>query len=117
MSDHPPNLLLMGSDSYEDLKKRVIGAKGLVVIDFFAPWCGPCQKLVGELPKIANTYQNIMFIKCNVDDCRQLADQFNVSSIPHVCFVKGQNGEVQQLATVVGFNLSAIKTNIEKFSQ
>jgi len=116
MSDHPANLLLMGSDSYDDLKQRVCASGGLVVLDFFAPWCGPCQRLVGELPKFAAQFPNVIFIKVNVDDCKDLAGRFNVSSIPHVTFAKGENGEIKQLGTVVGFNMAGIKDSITKFS-
>ena len=105
----------MGSDSYEDLQSRVNAHGGLVVVDFFAPWCGPCQRLVGELPKIAAENPKVLFIKVNVDDCQQLAHKFGVSSIPHVLFCKG-NGDIEQLATVVGFNIAVIKQNIQKFS-
>ena len=106
----------MGSDSYDDLTSRVSNHGGLVVVDFFAPWCGPCQRLVGELPKLAAENPNVLFIKVNVDDCQQLAGKFGVSSIPHVIFCKGNGGSIQQLATVVGFNIAGIKQNIQKFS-
>ena len=116
MSDAPANLHVMSQDSYDELKKQVEAAGGLCVIDFFAPWCGPCQRLVGELPKIAAENPKVLFIKVNVDDCQQLSHKFGVSSIPHVIFCKGNGGSIQQLATVVGFNIAAIKQNIQKFS-
>lgn len=106
----------MGTDSYEDLKKKVEAAGGLCVLDFFAPWCGPCQRLVGELPKLAAENPKVTFIKCNVEECQQLSAMFGVSSIPHVCFAKFANGDIEKLATVIGFNLGGIKQNISKFA-
>lgn len=62
---------------------------GVVVADFWAPWCGPCRALAPELDKLAE--QGINVVKINVDDAPDLAQQFQVMSIPTVVrFEKGQ---------------------------
>ena len=65
-----------------------------VIIDVFAPWCGPCQQMMpifDELEKEqGDTYK---FVKLNVDESRELAIQFGVTSIPTFVFVK--DGQVQ----------------------
>ena len=116
MSDAPANLHVMSQDSYDELKKQVEAAGGLCVIDFFAPWCGPCKRLLGELPKLATENPNVTFIKCNVEECQQLAGQFGVSSIPHVCFAKFADGDISKLDKIIGFNLGGLKQNIAKYA-
>ena len=117
MTDQGGNIHHMATDSFDDLKKKVIQAAGLVVVDFFAPWCGPCQSLGSLLPTIAKQNKNVNFIKVNVDECVQIANHFNVNSIPHISFLKGKDGEIEELATVIGLNVPAINQNISKWAK
>jgi thioredoxin 1 len=99
-----------------DFNKIVKESAALVVVDFFADWCGPCQSLGKQLPGIAKEYPNVKFLKVDVDGDSPLAEKYKVMSIPHVQFFKGLDGaEPQTVATVVGANTSAIRTNIEKY--
>ena len=113
---HPSNLeVLPPNTTIEDFNKRIENAPGLVVADFFATWCPPCQRLVGELPNIANENQNVTFIKVNVEENNAISTAYKVTSIPHIAFLKNNNGNPQLLDTVVGFNLPKIKHNIQQF--
>lgn len=63
--------------------------KRLVVVDFWADWCGPCKSLMPILEKIATEYQGqILLARINADDQQTLAAQFQVRSLPTVMFVK-----------------------------
>lgn len=82
-----------------------------VVIDVFAEWCGPCQMIApifDELSKeLAGKYK---LVKLNIDEERDLAIKYNISSIPTFIFIK--NGEVLEKQT--GFmNKQTLKTKIE----
>lgn len=81
----------ISADNYET---EVVQSKKPIVLDVYAPWCGPCQQMepiMQELEKaVGATYT---FLKLNVDESRDLAIQFGVSSIPTFVFIK--NGEVQ----------------------
>ena len=60
-----------------------------VVIDFWATWCGPCQKMGPLIEALAEDYDGKAIVgKCNVDEEDELAMQFNVRSIPTVIFFK-----------------------------
>lgn len=67
-----------------------------VVIDFWATWCGPCQKMGPLIEALAEDYDGKAIVgKCNVDEEDELAMQFNVRSIPTVVFLK--DGEVRDI--------------------
>ena len=55
-----------------------------LVIDFYADWCGPCRALGPIVEKVAEEFPNVVFGKVNVDDEPELAQLFNVQSIPFV---------------------------------
>ena len=72
----------------DNFKTEVEEHSGLVVIDLYADWCGPCRMLAPILASLENEYTDVKFCKINVDDEPELAKSFNVSSIPMVAFVK-----------------------------
>ena len=72
----------------ENFKTEVEDHSGLVVIDLYADWCGPCRMLAPVLDELEEEYADVKFCKINVDNDPELAKAFNVSSIPMVAFVK-----------------------------
>ena len=70
-----------------DFEKKVLeeSSKKLVVVDFWAPWCGPCKQLTPILEKIISSSPNkIILAKINIDENQQIASQFKIQSIPAV---------------------------------
>ncbi len=73
--------------------EEFIQTPGLIVIDFWASWCGPCRLLSPVVDELAQEFNGRATIaKCNVDDCEEIAMQFGVRNIPTLVFVK--NGQV-----------------------
>lgn len=64
----------------------------MVVIDFFATWCGPCQRIAPLFEQLSNTYKSIEFIKVDVDQGEDLAVKYDVFSLPTFVFMN--NGTV-----------------------
>lgn len=68
--------------SQDNFKKEVIDAKGLVLVDFYAEWCGPCKMTGPIIDELADDMKNIKFVKVDVDKNSDLAAQYSVFSIP-----------------------------------
>lgn len=65
----------------------VVKAKKLAIVDFWAPWCGPCRRLAPVIEQLAEEYAGkVDFYKLNIDDNPQLAQDLGISSIPFVVF-------------------------------
>ena len=59
------------------------------VVDFWATWCGPCRALAPVVEEVASEYEGkAEIVKCNVDDCEEIAAQYSIRSIPTLIFFK-----------------------------
>ncbi len=62
--------------------------EGVTVVDFWAPWCGPCRMIAPHIEAIAEEMPNIKVGKCNVDAAPEIAAKFGIMSIPTVMIFK-----------------------------
>ncbi|MDE6470308.1 MAG: thioredoxin [Eubacterium sp.] len=83
-----------------NFNEEITNTDKLVLIDFFATWCGPCKMLSPIISEIANDYSDsIKVCKVNVDENQDLAMKYNIMSIPTLIFLK--NGKL--VKNSVGF--------------
>ena len=78
----------------EDFKKQVIENNGLSIVDFWAPWCGPCKMFGPVFERVSDEVTDVNFVKVNVDEEEggDIAGSYSVMSIPTIVLIK--NGEV-----------------------
>ncbi|BAO41368.1 Thioredoxin [Kluyveromyces marxianus] len=94
--------------SAADFEKALSDDK-LVVVDFFATWCGPCKMIAPMIEKFATEYAGkATFYKVDVDEVPDVAKNNDISAMPTLVFFKGG----KEVARVLGANLAAIKQNI-----
>ena len=95
----------------QNFNEVVLQNDKLVVVDFFATWCGPCQMLSPVLEELSQELTNVEIVKVDVDEAPELAEKYGVFSIPNVVMIK--NG--QEVDRFVGFSTKeAVENNIKK---
>ena len=94
-----------------NFNEEVLNSKELVLVDFFATWCGPCKMVAPILEDLESEMIDIKFVKVDVDESPSVANQYGIQSIPTLKVFK--NGKV--VDTVVGFlPKEQIKSLIER---
>jgi len=78
-----------------------VSQNNLLLVDFWAEWCGPCKSMHPIFSRMAKKYDQVRFARVNVDNSQDVAKKFNVQSIP--TFIMFKNGQVaQQMVGAVG---------------
>ena len=72
----------------ENFEQEVLQSEKPVLLDFWAPWCGPCRELVPSVDALAEELSEVKVAKVNVDEERELAKKYRVFSIPTVVVIK-----------------------------
>jgi thioredoxin 1 len=66
------------------------------IVDFYAPWCKPCKEISNNLGSLASKYNEITFIKINVDEYDEFADKYQVSSLPTILVFATKTKEIEE---------------------
>jgi thioredoxin 1 len=89
--------------------RLINNAKQVVLVDFWATWCGPCRAIGPLLEKLAKEHgAEVIVAKVNVDDCPALAQQFDITAIPTLLFFK-EGTIVDTMRGLVGYDALVAK--------
>lgn len=98
----------------KDTFPQVLKSKGVVFVDFFATWCGPCKMTAPIIDQLSEEFNNVTFYKVDVDENSDLASQYSIFSIPTFVIFKdgqmaaqfsgamGKEGFVSELKKIIG---------------
>lgn len=79
-----------GSVNDDSFKKDVLESGVPVLVDFWAPWCGPCRMIAPIVDEISNEYKDkLKCVKLNTDESPNVASEYGIRSIPTIMFFKG----------------------------
>ncbi len=70
----------------ENFKKEI--KNGIVLVDFYADWCGPCKMVAPIIEELSQEKENVKFIKVNVDNHEEIAKEYGIMSIPTMIIFK-----------------------------
>jgi thioredoxin 1 len=84
----------------QNFQTEVLNHQGLVLVDFWAVWCGPCQMLMPIIDEISQELKDVKIVEIDVDAEVALATQYNIASIPTVMIF--DHGQIKN--TIIGFH-------------
>jgi thioredoxin len=90
--------------------EETVNKNPMVVIDFWAPWCGPCKGFAPVYEKAAETHPDVVFAKVNTDEQQELAGSFGIRSIPTLIVFREKVILFQQAGALPGAALEQVIT-------
>jgi len=103
--------LVHSVEDKDDFTTQLKEAGGkLVVVDFYATWCGPCKMIAPKLEEMAQQMMaDVVFLKVDVDDCEEVATDYSISCMPTFILIKNS----EKIGEFSGANAEKLKEMIE----
>ena len=94
----------------KDNFEQTVNGNPIVIVDFWAPWCGPCRGLAPVFEKASDAHPDVVFGKINSDEQQELAAAFNIRSIPTLMVFREKVVLFQQAGALPGQALDQVLT-------
>ena len=91
----------------DNFDTEVLQSGSIAVVDFWAVWCGPCRQMAPIVETISNEMTEIKFYKLNIDENQEIAQKYQVSSIPTLILYKGGEAKDRLIGAVPGSQVRA----------
>ncbi len=97
----------------EITSKSEIPSTGLVVIDFYATWCGPCKRIAPVFVELEGHYPTFKFLKVDVDEADELSREYGIQSLPTFVFLKNY----QVHSVIEGADLNKVMSTLNSLTE
>jgi len=97
-------------DLTKDNFEKTVADNPIVIVDFWAPWCGPCRGFAPVFEKASEAHPDVVFAKVNSDEQQELAGAFNIRSIPTLMVFREKVILFQQAGALPGQALEQVLT-------
>jgi thioredoxin 1 len=94
----------------KDNFEQTVNGNPIVIVDFWAPWCGPCRGFAPVFEKASDAHPDVVFAKVNSDEQQELAGAFNIRSIPTLMVFREKVVLFQQAGALPGQALEQVLT-------
>jgi thioredoxin len=94
----------------KDNFEKTVSENSMVIVDFWAPWCGPCRGFAPVFEKASETHRDVVFAKVNTDEQQELAGAFDIRSIPTLMVFREKVILFQQPGALPGTALEQVIT-------
>ena len=102
-------MAIVSLDNESAFTLRVLHKKGVVIVDFWAPWCEPCKMIRAEIQRAAEAFENqVEVVRGNLDAFHSLAEKYDIMAIPTLLFFK----DGKPVKRIIGY---ASEDEIRKF--
>lgn len=100
--------------TFTDFKQMLTDAGDkLVVVDFYADWCGPCKMISPKVEAMSNDFSDVVFVKVNVDENDETSEEYGIQAMPTFMFFK--NGK--KMDSFAGANEAKLREFVERFKK
>ncbi len=108
------SLIIESLEQFEELVQDANSSNHFIV-DFHAPWCGPCRTFSPEFELLSMEYRNVQFLKVDIDQVPELAVKYDVEKLPTFLFFERNNLE-PKFDTILGANRMKIRDTLDLLS-